>query len=78
MSLTPSTALLIDAGAQLILQTGFLVQKVGHKSVEEYNSQQDSAKNHRSGFCTWAWFLGILLTLSGAGLHAGKYIKSSL
>ena len=73
MYISPSWALIIDFLATCICQSGYIVQKKAHQSVEKFNADQDTPDKHKSGFITCGWFLGFVLAGTAGILHAGKF-----
>lgn len=63
-------ALAIDTAATFVCQSGYIVQKKAHQSVESYNSQQVREEDRKSGFITCTWVLGFLLSMFAAIVHA--------
>ena len=73
MYLSPGFALTIDTIATFICQSGYVIQKRGHMSVEAANMQVSDPKQRKSGFFTCIWLTGFIVSLSAGFLHACKY-----
>ena len=73
MYISPTIALIIDTGATLLCQSGYVIQKKGHQSVENFNARQTNEHDRKSGFITCTWVIGFSISCVSAALHASKY-----
>ena len=69
MGISSGVALLIDFFATFLCQSGYVLQKKGHVSVESHNTASET-ENKLSGFTTWIWFMGFLVATLAGVMHA--------
>ena len=69
MGISSAVALIIDFFATFLCQSGYVLQKKGHVSVESHNAANET-ENKMSGFTTWTWLLGFLVSTLAGVLHA--------
>ena len=72
MHLTPAIGLGIDTLSTLLCQCGYVVQKLGHHSVEAANTKLKPGQPQRSGFFTLRWLTGFIISLIAGIGHACK------
>ena len=72
MYIKASVALAFDTFATLMCQTGYLIQKRGHQSVEAHNTNVSDPKDRKNGYLTWKWIVGITISVLAGFIHACK------
>ena len=73
MTISSGFALLIDSLATLLCQSGYVLQKKGHMSVESHNASTNENDNKKSGFITCIWAIGFGMSCIAGILHASKF-----
>ena len=72
MYISPALALFIDTTVTILAQSGYIIQKKAHQSVEAHNSTITNESERKSGFYTCKWILGISIATIAGFFHAGK------
>ena len=73
-------ALMVDLGATILTQVGYVYMKFGQLSKEEGKKVAQPQSKFRqfrnSGFFTCRWLIGFLISTVGATLHACECISN--
>jgi len=77
MYISPGLALTIDTMATIFCQSGYVIQKKGHQSVEAHNANIHNESERKSGFFTCKWVVGMSIAVTAAVFHAGKHPELS-